>query len=255
VLWTYRHHVDALIAEKKYDEAIELLEERLRYDPDDVWVRVQFGDALLSKGQKDRAAKVFLGLIEQLASDGMLSKAVAVLKKFKRMEPGQSNVETRLVDLWREEPAAEGAKVVSFGSPTQRSPLFSDFSREELLEVIRGIELRSYEAGAILVTEGEPGDSLFVLTHGTVRAFVRTEAGRNVEVRRMEEGEFFGEISLLSGKPRTATITAATACELLELDRRTLDDICRRHPRVRAVVGEFYAQRAGSQSERDARSS
>jgi cAMP-dependent protein kinase regulator len=251
--WDSSHHVDSLIAERKYDQAIGLLEDRLKLDPTNVWVRLQYGDALVSKGQKDRAATVFLALIDQLASDGMLPKAIAVLKRFKRMEPGQSGVEARIADLWREEPAG-GAKALSFGAPGGRSPLFSDFSREELLEVIRGLELRSYDPGTILVTEGEPGDSLFVLTHGTVRAFVRNQSGRNVQVRQMDEGEFFGEISLLSGKPRTATITASMSCELLELDRRTLDDIARRHPRVRTIVAEFYAQRADSEVEREARS-
>jgi cAMP-dependent protein kinase regulator len=255
VRWASGHQLDDLIAKKKYDQAIELLEEHLRHDPADFWVRLQFGDALLSKGEKDRAARVFLGLIDQLASDGVLPKAIAVLKRFKRMEPGQSDVEMRLVDLWYEEPSADRNQVLSFRTRAERYPLFSDFSREELLDVVRGLELRSYDAGAILVTEGEPGDSLFVLTHGTVRAFVRTHAGRNVEVRRMEEGEFFGEISLLSGCPRTATITAGSRSELLELDRATLDDICRRHPRVKTVLEEFYSQRVGSQSERDARSS
>lgn len=251
--WASSHHIDDLLAKKKYDEAIDLLEERLQHDPGDFWVRLQFGDALVSKGQKDRAAKVFIGLIEQLASDGKLPKAIAVLKKLKRMEPGQSGVEERLLDLWHEE-AEDPANVLSFRSSAARSPLFGDFSREELLEVVRGLELRSYDAGAILVSEGEPGDSLFILTHGTVRAFVRTPTGRNVEVRRMEEGEFFGEVSLLSGGTRSATVTAATPCELLELDRQTLDNISKIHPRVRTIVEEFYVQRAGSEREREARS-
>jgi cAMP-dependent protein kinase regulator len=253
--WDSSHHIDDLLAKKKYDEAIDLLEERLQQDPGDFWVRLQFGDALVSKGQKDRAAKVFMGLIEQLASDGKLPKAIAVLKKLKRMEPGQSGVEERLLDLWHEEAPDDPTKVIPFRSSAARSPLFGDFSREELLEVVRGLELRSYDAGAILVSEGEPGESLFILTHGTVRAFVKTPTGRNVEVRRMEEGEFFGEVSLLSGGTRSATVTAATPCELLELDRRTLEDISQRHPRVRTLVEEFYAQRAGSASELEARSS
>lgn len=253
--WDSSQYVDDLIAKKKYDQAIELLEERLEQDPTNIWVRLQFGDALFSKGQKDRAAKVFLGLVDQLASDGMLPKAIAVLKRFKRVDPSTQDIEKKLVDSWLEEPSDATAKVLAFGTPAARSPLFSDFSREELLDVVRGLELRSYDPGAIIVTEGEPGDSLFVLTHGTVRAFVRNQAGRNAEVRRMDEGEFFGEISLLSGKPRTATITAATVCELLELERKTLDDIAKRHPRVRKVVAEFYAKRADSPNELDARSS
>lgn len=253
--WASSHHIDDLIAKKKYDEAIELLEERLQQDPTDIWTRLQFGNALVSKGQKDRAAKVFIGLIDQLASDGKLPKAIAVLKKLKRMEPRQSDAEERLLESWHEEGPAGLTRVLSFKTSAERSPLFSDFSREELLEVVRGLELRSYDGGAILVTEGEPGNSLFILTHGTVRAFVKTQTGRNVEVRQMEEGEFFGEVSLLSGGPRSATVTAASPCELLELDRETLADIESRHPRVRTVVEEFYARRAGSSKERDARSS
>ena len=186
--WGSSHHIDDLIARKKYDEAIELLEERIRQDPADIWIRMQFGDALVSKGQKDRAAKVFMGLIDQLASDGKLPKAIAVLKKLRRMEPRQSDAEERLLESWHEEGPADRTKVLSFKTSAERSPLFSDFSREELLEVVRGLELRSYDGGAILVTEGEPGNSLFILTHGTVRAFVKTQTGRNVEVRRIGGG-------------------------------------------------------------------
>ncbi len=120
--------------------------------------------------------------------------------------------------------------------------------------MIRGLWLRSFAPGAIVMTEGEAGDSLFILTTGAVRIFVKNQEGRNVEVRRMEDGEFFGEISLLSGKARTATITASSSCEVLELDRATLDDIARRHPRVRTIVQEFYERRSGSELEREARS-
>ena len=54
---------------------------------------------------------------------------------------------------------------------------------------------------------------------------------------------------VLSGKARTATVTAASRCELLELDRPTLDGIAARHPHVMQVLQEFSAQRAGSKDE------
>ena len=63
-------------------------------------------------------------------------------------------------------------------------------------------------------------------------------------VGRLAEGDFFGEISLLSGRPRSATITAAAPCELLELDREAFDRVCAQHPRVRAVMEDVYIQRA-----------
>lgn len=140
-------------------------------------------------------------------------------------------------DVLSEPPAAEAPREVA------DSPLFSAFSREELAAVIGGLELKTYEAGDIIITEGEPGSSLFVLTAGIAKAFVRDGSGRSRFVREMEEGSFFGEISILSGQPRTATVTAKTPCELLELDRGRLDGITASQPRVLDVLKKFYAER------------
>ena len=129
------------------------------------------------------------------------------------------------------------------------SPLFSDFSSEELVEVIRGLELLTYEAGDVIVAEGAPGDSLFVLTTGTVKAFVKDPDGHYHKVREMYEGAFFGEVSILTGRPRSATITAATACELLALDRATLDAITERQPNVLTILKHFCEARYGSVDE------
>jgi len=127
------------------------------------------------------------------------------------------------------------------------SPLFSSFSEDELLALIDGLRLLSFEPGDVIVAEGDPGDSLFVLTTGLVKAFIRRpEGGAPRLVRRLSEGEFFGEISILSGKQRTATVTAATHCELLELDRPTLDRITESHPNVLQILEDFYIQRAST---------
>ncbi|MBI5445947.1 MAG: cyclic nucleotide-binding domain-containing protein [Deltaproteobacteria bacterium] len=129
------------------------------------------------------------------------------------------------------------------------SPLFSDFSAEELVEVIKGLELLTYEAGDVIVAEGAPGDSLFVLTTGTVKAFVKDPDGHYHKVREMYEGAFFGEVSILTGKPRSATITAATPCELLALDRTSLDAITERQPNVLTILRHFCEARLGSADE------
>jgi hypothetical protein len=129
------------------------------------------------------------------------------------------------------------------------SPLFSDFSEAELRAVMRGLRLLTFEPGDIILSEGEPGDTVFVLATGVVKAFVRNPEGRLRFVREMGEGSFFGEISILSGSPRTATVTAATHCEVLELDRTTLDDIAETHPRVWPVLVQFAEQRSGSREE------
>lgn len=133
------------------------------------------------------------------------------------------------------------------------SPLFSDFSSDELVEVIRGLELRTYGPGDVIVAEGAPGDSLFVLTTGTVKAFVKDPQGHYHMVREMYEGAFFGEVSILTGKPRSATITAATPCELLALDRASLDAITERQPNVLTILKHFCEARFGSADEQQIR--
>lgn len=147
-----------------------------------------------------------------------------------------------------ESPRGQGAR-----SRRVASPLFDDFAEDEMLEFVRGLELLHHESGDIVVTEGEPGDSLYVITTGIVKAFVRNAEGASRLVRQLGEGDFFGEISVLSGMPRTATITAAGECELLRLSRAALDDITSRKPSVRAVLQRFYDERANSAAERSQR--
>jgi len=134
-------------------------------------------------------------------------------------------------------PAEQRAAFVS-------TPLFEGFSQDELVAVIRGLKLLTFAPGDILVAEGGPGDSLFILASGSVKAFVRNAKGNYVKVNELGEGAFFGEIAVLTGKPRTATLTAAGPCEVLELDRAALDAITATHPRVREILKKFHEQRA-----------
>jgi cAMP-dependent protein kinase regulator len=135
-----------------------------------------------------------------------------------------------------------------------QTPLFQSLSREELTAVIHGLELRNFEPGEIVMSAGEPGDSMFILTTGTARAYMRQSDGRHVLLRVMGDGDFFGEISILTGGARTATITAVTALDVLELDKATLDSITKTYPRVREVLQEFYRERARHTAETARRS-
>jgi cyclic nucleotide-binding protein/tetratricopeptide repeat protein len=130
----------------------------------------------------------------------------------------------------------------SGGAQIVVSPLFKDFSVEELVAVIAGLKLLTFERGKVILREGEPGNSLYMLTSGAVKAFVKRD-GKQVPIAELEEGAFFGEGSILTGKPRTATIVATERSELLELDRPTLDSITQTHPHVWDVLQEFANQR------------
>jgi CRP-like cAMP-binding protein len=65
-----------------------------------------------------------------------------------------------------------------------------------------------------------------------------------VFLAKLTAGDFFGEVSILTGKPRTATVTAAQKSELLRLDKEKLDKVVSGHPRVREILDQFYRRRA-----------
>jgi CRP/FNR family cyclic AMP-dependent transcriptional regulator len=96
----------------------------------------------------------------------------------------------------------------------QRVPLFSGFDEDELRRVVDLARIVEAPAGTVVTQIGEPGDSFFVIIDGTVA--VRTPVGAGVQ---LQPGDFFGEMSLLDGEPRSATIVAMTDLRLLIVDR------------------------------------
>lgn len=96
----------------------------------------------------------------------------------------------------------------------QRVPLFSGFSEDELRRVADLSRILEAPAGTVVTKIGEPGDSFFVIIDGMVG--VRTPVGAGIQLR---PGDFFGEMSLLDGEPRSATIVATTDVRLLIVDR------------------------------------
>ena len=141
-------------------------------------------------------------------------------------------------------PAAAPAAPARTGSQIVVSPLFRDFSVDEMVAVIQGLKLLTFERGEAILREGQPGGSLYTLTSGRVRAFKKDPAsGKQNPLGDLKEGAFFGEMSILTGQPRVASVVALTRCELLELDRPTLDEITRTHPHVWDVLREFAEKR------------
>jgi hypothetical protein len=123
-------------------------------------------------------------------------------------------------------------------------PLFSGVPREELVSVLTSVEPLHFAAGAAVVSEGEPGDSLFLVLQGTLVVTTISPSGDPIEVGRLGPGDFFGEVALLTGRPRTATVTAATETELVRLDQAMVEQLRSRHPGIDASLKEFHRRRA-----------
>ena len=148
----------------------------------------------------------------------------------------------------RSRPPAPGA-AGSLG----RTPLFAALTPPELEEIGALMRRRSFEPGATICRAGEAGDSLFLVVEGLAECFLGDvdSEGRQA-VARLRRGDVFGEIALVTGRPRTATVVASVETAVLELDRPAFDEAVARHPVLLANLNRVLSRRVLDADRREA---
>ncbi len=112
--------------------------------------------------------------------------------------------------------------------------------------VLAGARLRRFARGEVVFHEGDPGDTLHLISKGRVAVRVATVLGDTATLAVLGPGDFFGELALLEERPRTASIVALEKTETLALHRDDFTAMAREHPSVHA----FLAQVLGEQVRR-----
>ena len=120
----------------------------------------------------------------------------------------------------------------------QKIFLFQDIKADELHRVLDRTSLREFPAGTVIIQEGEPGDSLFIMAAGEVEITKQltlvldedTPKERVMIRLKAENGVYFGEMALLESEIRSATVTALTDCSLLELHQKDFLELIEQHP-------------------------
>lgn len=103
------------------------------------------------------------------------------------------------------------------------SPLFVGLNQDELRELVEGARIHDLEDGDVVVQEGEPGESMYLLHDGEVAIEKMTEDGARVELTRLHRrGDFFGEMVFVDILPRSATVRANPSACLIEFPLETL---------------------------------
>lgn len=105
--------------------------------------------------------------------------------------------------------------------------LLDDAEREMLAEHLDVVKM---PAGQTVCEYGDPGDSLFLIRSGAVEVFFRDDTGERIVLETAKAGDFFGELSLLDGGPRSASVVVTENLEALRLDRRDLHEFLKHHP-------------------------
>ncbi|MDX8395275.1 MAG: cyclic nucleotide-binding domain-containing protein [Mariprofundaceae bacterium] len=125
------------------------------------------------------------------------------------------------------------------------TPVFEGVPAEARVALADKFHLRSFAAAEMVVKEGDPGFTFYLIRSGqvSISALDAKGSGKNVQLGRMGEGAFFGEVSLLTDKPRTATVIALGNVELMELTREDFNDIVAAHPSVLKIVEAYQKKR------------
>ncbi len=120
--------------------------------------------------------------------------------------------------------------------------IFQAFSEDDKTYLSNHAKQHRCPPGHTIVREGESGDSLFVVANGLVSVWMNLGES-SLNVASLGAGSFFGEMALLTGKPRTATVVAETGSELLEITKHDIAPLLAREPEVSKRISEVLAER------------
>ena len=230
-----------LLAKKEYGRAVPLLKREHEKYPSNPRIRLQYADALAGAGDHEEAVRQYEATAKYYDDNGLTVQAIAVRKKAEKVSLHLAPPTPPPVAA-----ATAGKSEPLFHRPVPNSPLFEVLSDEERAALVREMELEQHDEGSVILSEGDPGTSMYVIVGGEVKVYTRAvgDGGGTVYLAKLGEGDFFGEVSMLTGKPRTATITASRPTELLRLDKEKLDNALSRFPGIRRVLDDFYKKRA-----------
>lgn len=118
-----------------------------------------------------------------------------------------------------------------------------NLNKGELQDVSKLLKHVLFAAGEYIIQQGEKGDSFYIIKSGQVRVTATNPYGDVFLDKELKTGNFFGEISVLTGEPRTANVQAITDTKLLMLDKSDFENILKKYPNTDAKICEKIAER------------
>jgi CRP/FNR family transcriptional regulator, cyclic AMP receptor protein len=133
---------------------------------------------------------------------------------------GPGGLEGTLDRAWHRPTAKDWAEVLA------GLPLFSRVAKRQLRKIAGLAEFKEFAEGDFVTQAGEPGDAFYVILSGQAKVVGKPRA------RVLRTGDYFGEMALLDGEPRSATVTAASELQTMRLPRRPFLRLLEQEPRI-----------------------
>jgi len=153
----------------------------------------------------------------------------------------------RDVYLRREKPDRRPEELLAL---LRRVDILAPLKDEELRMLAEDLTSQMFAKGEVVCRQGDMGTTFFIIKGGTIAVIVRGDDGVEAEVTRLQPGAYFGEMSLLTGDPRSSTCRALEDCDLLCLDRESFSILLQENPAIAQSMSEIIAARSAETQER-----
>ena len=282
-----RSHADQRLLAGDAHAALHAYCAIVQLQPVELDARLRVADSLLALGEVQRAAVVYTALARYATNAGYPLRALVALKVLTALEPQLEGLLAPLAELYAVDSPRLGRGVrLAPGDPDQPVPetldlaraipleqlaphaeriasdltgaafperlppipLFSELRADAFRALLPALKLRRVRPGDVVIAEGEPGQSFFVIARGEVQVTKQlaqhAEAGGGPTVlATLHEGAVFGEMALVSAAPRSATVRAVRDTDLLEFDRDALAALSRDVATLAAALDKFTRER------------
>ncbi len=134
----------------------------------------------------------------------------------------------------------------------EKVEIFSPLNKAELMKLVDRLNIQSFAAGEVPVRQGQAGDSFYIIKSGRVHVIVEKSPGETAIVATLGPGNFFGEMSLLTGAVRTASIHVVEDAEFIVIDRESFASTLANNPSIADSLSQILSERqAGLDAERE----
>ena len=263
--------VDELVSAGRYGAAVMVLKADLGRHLATPADRLRLADLLVLAGKEPEAVSVLLSVADEEKRRGCRAGAHEALRRADSLAPQSPAVREGLAALERKARPPLAARrpvpkrlreedlppldherlgfvraLASRRGATGRTalgPALFDAAPPDLLrQIANGLRVVRVREGAVVVSEGNPGDSLFLVAAGALRTLALADRARPLEIRSLEPGDSFGGPDALPGRLRAATVVATMDSVLLEVQREALERLVAARPAARPLL-----ERAGTE--------
>jgi tetratricopeptide (TPR) repeat protein len=226
----------------EWDNALEMTNKLKELEPKNSQVYVKIGDVLQRTGDKPGAVSAYHQAADFMADVVNRQKALAIYKLILRLSPDDKKAIKKSQDIIgtmkpdsaeakKTEPASPAARPKDIEEAFSKHQVFSALGKDDVQSLPERAKRLSFKDGEAVINEGDTSDSVFIIKEGKAR--VTTEMfGKTYHLATLSKWDFFGEIGFLTGMARTATVSSDGPLEVMEINRKLLEELLEKNPQI-----------------------